>query len=300
MRVLLTGASGFLGRVIYAKLQEKHKVISIGRTDFDNIRIKDLVDISGLPALEEKVKFVFHVAGLAHISPKNEVGKKAFNHINYEGTKNLCSWIDNWLEKPESFVFISSVSVYGVDYGKEINETNQLNGNTPYAKSKIKAEQFLIEWGKKNGIKVLILRLPLLIGANPPGNLGKMISAIKRGMYFSIGGGKARKSMVLADDVADLVNNCPKVDGAFNLTDGYHPTFTEVESVISSQLNRSKPFKLPIAFANILGKIGDLLPFFPINTNTVNKMVNDLTFSDLKARQQLAWKPSSVIENWKI
>ena len=104
MSVLLTGASGFLGRCIYAKLQEKHKVISIGRSDLDDIQIKDLVDISGQPALEEKVEFVVHVAGLAHVNPKNDEDSKLFNTINYGGTKNLCQWIDGWIHKPKSFI----------------------------------------------------------------------------------------------------------------------------------------------------------------------------------------------------
>ena len=78
-------------------------------------------------------------------------------------------------------------------------------GGTPYADSKIQAEELLREWGKLNNVNMLILRLPLLVGENPPGNLGSMIRAIKKGYYFRIGDGSARRSMVLAEDIAEVV-----------------------------------------------------------------------------------------------
>ena len=77
------------------------------------------------------------------------------------------------------------------------------------------------------------MRLPLVVGSNPPGNLGKMINGIKRGTYFSIGGGKARKCMVLAEDVAKLITECPDVSGIYNLTDGKNPCFKELDSYLA-------------------------------------------------------------------
>jgi nucleoside-diphosphate-sugar epimerase len=190
--------------------------------------------------------------------------------------------------------------VYGLEIGSGITEKDELLGNSPYALSKIKAEQFLLKWSEKFGIRILILRLPLVVGSNPPGNLGKMIHAIRRGVYFSIGGGKARKSMVLAEDIANLLATCPNGTGVYNLTDGVHPSFAELESVIAKQLGKSKSLNLPLFWARLLGKVGDILPIFPVNTNTIKKITQDLTFSDLKARQYLDWNPSSVIEKWKI
>ena len=127
-----------------------------------------------------------------------------------------------------------------------------------------------------------------------------MIKGIKRGTYFSIGGGRARKSMVLAEDVAKLIAKCPNVRDIYNLTDGYHPSFAELETMICEQLQRHKPFNMPLGLAKLLGKIGDFIPVFPVNSDTINKITEDLTFSDLKARQELGWNPSRVIDKWKI
>lgn len=300
MNFLLTGSTGFLGKAIKNKLEISNNVLTLGRGNAHNFSIGDLSDTLYLPAPNDHINVVVHVAGLAHIIPKSNDDKFAFDKVNYDGTRNLCKWIETWLHKPDTFIFISSVAVYGMESASNINEESFLFGNSPYAVSKIKAEQYLTDWGNKLGFKMLVLRLPLVVGSNPPGNLGKMIKAIKRGTYFSVGGGNAKKSMVLADDVAKLIANCPAVSGIYNLTDGYHPSFVELESLICQQLNKSKPFNLPLGFAKLLSGIGDFLPVFPINTSTINKITQDLTFSDLKARKDLGWNPSSVIKNWKI
>jgi nucleoside-diphosphate-sugar epimerase len=300
MNIVLTGSSGFLGRIVHDKLKAKHKVLSLGRANGCSIKVKDIANITNLPAPLDEINSVIHIAGLAHVNPKDDDSKMAFDIVNFEGTKSLCSWIETWTQKPEALVFISSVSVYGLEIGSGISEKDELLGKTPYALSKIKAEQFLLKWGEKLGIRILILRLPLIVGSNPPGNLGKMILAIRRGTYFSIGGGKARKSMVLAEDVANLLATCPNVAGIYNLTDGVHPSFAELESLIAKQLGKSSSPNLPLKLARLLGKVGDVLPIFPITTNTIKKITQDLTFSDSKARQNLNWNPSSVIEKWKI
>lgn len=300
MSVLLTGASGFLGRSILKRLSVRDKVITIGRADSNDIQISLTDTISqGEPSLKDIDK-VIHAAGLAHILPKSKDEEKAFFDVNLEGTKNLCKWIDSWSNKPKIFVFISTVAVYGAESGLEIDEEQPLRGDTPYALSKIQAENFITEWGVKNNIEILILRLPLIIGSDAPGNLGKMVNGIRKGRYLSIGGGKAKKSMVMAEDVAELVSSEISSYGVFNLTDAYNPTFSELEAVIASQLNKNKPKNIPLWCAKFIGLLGNRLKFLPINSKGVKKISSDLTFSDTKARHYLGWDPSKVLESWKI
>jgi len=300
MRVLLTGASGFLGRSILEKLSSDNEVVTLGRCSTNDIQVSLTEPLLHMKAVDKTIDRVIHAAGLAHINPKSRDEEKAFFDVNFLGTKNLCNWIDTWDIKPKIFVFISSVAVYGASGGLEIDEKHLLNGNTPYALSKIKAEEYVTNWGQKCGIEILVLRLPLIVGANAPGNLGKMVNGIGKGRYLSIGRGKARKSMVMADDVAQLICTEIKSFGIFNLTDGYHPTFSELETIITKQLKTKQPRSIPLWFAKIIGFVGNSLTFLPINSEGINKITSDLTFSDTKARQELGWNPSSVIKNWKI
>lgn len=298
IKYLLTGANGFLGSVIKNTIESTDRVVdSLGRSKTNSISI----DLSkGIPTLDTSYDIVIHCAGKAHSRPKTEIEKQEFFDVNYQATINLCLALEANGKFPLQFVFISTIAVYGINNGNMITEDYPLEGDSPYAESKIAAENYLVDWCKKHNVNLLILRLPLIIGNLAPGNLGKMVKGIRRGTYLSIAGGKARKSMVLVNDVADFILFNPKGSGVFNLTDGYHPTFFELEELISKSLKKNKPLNIPNWFAKILGLVGDLLPFSPINSDTISKITSNLTFSDEKARKELGWKPKSVIDSWKV
>lgn len=291
---LLTGANGFLGSIITNYLVNSgNEVISLGRTSA-NIN----ADITQPFTINNSVKadIVIHAAGKAHSVPRTREEEQFFFDVNLRGTQNLCSALIKNQNKPNAFIFISTVAVYGVDAGENINEDHPLNGNTPYARSKILAEEWLTEWAKENGILLSILRLPLIAGPHPPGNLGAMINGIKSGRYLSIGKANARKSMVWGDDIAHIIPILAKTGGVYNVTDGYHPTFAELETAISKGLQKQKPHSIPVFFASLLGYAGDILGNrFPINSDKLKKVISTLTFNDAKARQLLNWSPSPVL-----
>ncbi|HTM98849.1 MAG TPA: NAD-dependent epimerase/dehydratase family protein [Pedobacter sp.] len=291
---LLTGETGFLGLILSKVLAENGFIVKGFKLFSEPLK----ADISS-PFIIKKdlnVDAIIHAAGKAHIVPRNPEEEKAFFDVNFEGTKNLCAALDQLNTKPKSFIFISTVSVYGLDSGSLITEDHPLKGKTPYAKSKILAEEWLADWAKSNGVKLCILRVPLIAGINPPGNLGAMINGIKSGKYLSIGKATARKSIVWAEDIARVIPNLVDVEGIFNLTDGIHPSFGELEEVISQALGKKKPFSIPIIVGKLLGKVGDILGRrFPINSDKLNKITSTLTFDDARARNVLDWKPSSVL-----
>ena len=88
--------------------------------------------------------------------------------------------------------------------------------------------------------------------------------------------------------------------GIFNLTDGYNPTVEELSFIISEQCKRSKPIKLPHSLLKLISIIGDIFPFFPLNSLKLKKLKSDLTFDDSKAIKLLGWKPNNVLNNFKI
>jgi GlcNAc-P-P-Und epimerase len=292
MRTLITGANGFLGHHLKKIFDRKYyHTLDLSNSDI----VANLSNIP--PKLSNSYVTVIHAAGKAHVVPRTASEIQEFYDVNLGGTINLCRALEENL--PQKFIFISTVAVYGLENGYLIEETQPLNGNSPYAKSKILAEDFLLEWGKKNNVQIIILRLPLLLGENPPGNLGAMIKAIRKGYYFRIGDGSTRRSMVLADDVGKLIASDNLKPGIFNLTDGYHPSFKEIEHAIAKQLNR-KIKSMPKLIVQTACKIGDTFSFFPINSYKYEKLTSSLTFSDQKARKELKWNPRSVIDGFKL
>lgn len=289
--VLITGSNGFLGKLIYAELEKENHVFGLSRS-FGNYKVSLEKEI---PVFNDTFEIVIHSAGKAHSVPKTEEDKQQFKNVNLTGTQNLLIGLENF-GIPKQFVFISSVSVYGQESGKNIDEEYVLEANDPYGLSKIEAEQVILDWCKKHNIICTILRLPLLVGKDAPGNLGAMLKAIDKGYYFNIDGGKAQKSMVLAKDVAAFIPRVAVVGGIYNLTDGMHPSFYELSCAISNQKKKRLPLSLPLFIAKAIAYIGDLLgDGAPINSLKLNKITSDLTFDDSKARELLGWNPQSVI-----
>ena len=294
MKVLITGSSGFLGSIVKDSFSKLH-VFELNRNKGDYCCSLE----NEIPDFKESFNLVVHSAGKAHNVPKTETEKRQFHDINVIGTQNLLKGLQV-SGVPKQFVFISSVSVYGLNAGIDISEDYPLLAKDPYGQSKILGEQIVQDWCNKNNVVCTVLRLPLLVGSNAPGNLGAMVTAIEKGYYFNIDGGTAKKSMVLAQDVARFIPLVAPIGGVYNLADGNHPNFKELSTAIAKNKNKKIPFDLPLNLAKILGYLGDLLGnTSPINSLKVSKITSTLIFDDSKARAIHNWKPQSVLEYLK-
>lgn len=297
MNLLFTGASGFLGANVKPLLMMHYDIKTIGITDSDdfNVNIAKCV-----PQLDCQYEIVLHAAGKAHIIPKTKDEEQAFYDVNYTGTVNLCKALEK-SGLPETFIFISTVAVYGCESGEKITEDHPLSGDTPYARSKIMAEKYLQDWCGKNGVLLGIIRPALLAGSKAPGNLSAMINGIKAGKYLSIGGGNVRKSILMVQDIANLIPLLIEKGGIYNVCDNEHPSFRELEKVICSQLGCKLPLNIPYWFAKCLALIGDCFGNkVPINSLKLKKITESLTFSNEKAKKELGWQPLCVLENFEI
>lgn len=297
--MLLTGANGFLGRSIERHFSEKNKNITVRTAGRSNTCDYTFDLTNGSFRFNEHFDVVVHAAGKAHFVPKKTEEVASFFAVNYQGTVNLLAALENNL--PASFVFISSVSVYGVSKGLNIPEDTVLAAKDPYGKSKIMAEHYISEWCGKRNIHCVIFRLPLLIGKNAPGNLAAMIKGIKKGYYFNIGNGGAKKSMVMVNDIPVAIEAAIGKTGIFNLTDGVNPSFYELSKLIAKQIGKKNVYSIPKWIAFLLSMMGNLFgTISPINTSKFDKITADLTFNNAKARKELNWRPSSVLDHFRL
>jgi nucleoside-diphosphate-sugar epimerase len=293
--LLFTGSSGFVGKNIISHLKETYNVSTLDRKSADIV--SDLS--SDIPWIHQEYDIVLHAVGKAHVIPRSGKDIEEFYAINYQGTKNLCAGLEK-SKLPRCFIFISTVAVYGLEYGELITENYPLNAETAYGKSKIQAEEYLLEWCDRKDVLLTILRPSLLAGKNPPGNLGAMIEGISKGGYVSIAGGKAKKSVAMVDDIARLIPCCEESSGIFNLCDNHNPTFRELEQIISRQLHRPLPANVPMWSAEWLAKIGDFFDMNVINTEKLKKITRSLTFSNEKIKNELNFTPADVLTNFFI
>lgn len=295
--LLLTGASGFVGRNALPELRANYEVLTLGRSPENDVCADLAADV---PVLPHRFDIVFHAAGKAHSVPRSEAEAQAFFDVNLTGTRRLCTALEA-AGTPSSFVFVSTVAVYGRECGEEISEEHALVGTSPYAHSKIEAENFLREWCSAHGVVLTVLRPSLIAGADAPGNLGAMVRGLRGGRYLRIGAGTAKKSIVMAVDLARVVPLAETRGGTFNLCATRAPSFAELEKTICVQLGRAEPRAIPFWVAKCLALVGDCcFGRAPIDSARLRKITETLTFSNRRAREELGWIPLEILENYKI
>ena len=212
MKVIVTGATGFIGKEIVSELSDGNfEIYQIGnsnvnsqspRAEFFKIDITDFEDVCRLKKIKE-VDAVVHSAGLAH--QFGNIEKEKFQKTNVEGTKNILELAATL--KVKHFVLISSTAVYGTkkktskDF-KVIDESAACRPQTFYAESKLEAEQTAIEICEQKNIDLTIFRLSPVIGEGNTGNVARMVEAIDKKRFIWIGSGENYKSLIYKKDVA--------------------------------------------------------------------------------------------------
>lgn len=307
MNLLLTGYPGFLSASIKAWFESNGwNVDTLGLLPFPENSSRSGVHIvcdlvNEVPQLPEKsYDLVIHAAGKAHVVPKNEAESKSFFDVNVTGTQHILDALQS--SPPKAIVFISSVAVYGRETGDMIKEDAPLLATTPYGKSKIQAEELIRQTHFSKEVIRGIVRLPLIVGKDAPGNLGSMIRAIKKGIYFNVAGGKAKRSVILKDDIAPFLHELGQYGGIYNLTDGRGITYKELDQKIHEFMPCPKRPGLPYWMAWLIALCGEVISFvlrrpMPLDFYRLDKLVSDLTFDSSKATRNIPFSPRCVLEH---
>ncbi len=283
MRILLTGANGFIGQAIAAELPEKsNEILAVGRPRTKNsnpntVREKNYfkADISKESNLEEiakigKIDVVIHCAGLAHQFGNTK--KEEFWKANVTGTENVVNTAVKL--NADKIIVISSVAVYGgmLTGENEVTEENVCRPQEIYAASKLESEKIAQKICRENKILLTILRPSTVIGENDRGNFMRLIERIDQNRFFWIGKGINRKSLIYKSEVARA---CRKIlfsetnsSEIYNISDEAI-SMKEVVDEIARELNKKIP---SITISEKL-----MERFFKVNNSTFNiKKINNL------------------------
>jgi nucleoside-diphosphate-sugar epimerase len=294
-RILLTGATGFLGKHVLNKFNAQ-QVLTLGRSPKNDI----VCDLGRqIPELPQDILSVVHCAGLAH-----ETGVQSsdleYQKSHEQGMLHLLQALER--TSVQKMIFISTVAVYGLERGTGVDESAALNPQTAYGRYKLAAENILVNWAQARSISYCILRPPLIFGEQPPGNLGHLIRAIQKNRYLFIQGISPQKSVVDVNELAvficrHLTVMQPQQNGVFNVTDGNSPDLHTLSHYLIQKYNpRFIQITLPKWLIQASARLGDWIPGFSLTTNRLQKLSEPLTFTDQKARQQIGWSGTSVLK----
>lgn len=274
MKILLTGATGMLGKYL-TDVFKGEEITTLGRRQGNDI-VCDLTEEAPRLARGYSPELIIHAAG-------TEEPGHAFE-LNFEGTRRLLEGLGDC--KPEHFVYISSWQVYSLSAGADIEEDANLWASGDAGKSKAKAEEMVSEWCDRHSVNLTILRPATMFGSGMKGWANRMFNEVMANRFVHIRGSEGRLSAVMALDVAKAVKQLYTRGGVYNVADGQNPTYLQLAEAMSANSGVMKRVvTLPEKWAAVFYKYGKSLPLIraALNPELLKKRQNVLTFSNAKA-----------------
>lgn len=303
MRVLITGAAGFVGNAIVKELKEKgFEVYTCGKKEkadlpnYFQVDISEKESVKKLSAQMPGIDCVIHSAGLAHqFKAPKEPG--VFELVNVQGTRNIAEMAAALGCK--KFIHISSISVYGDGKPSPCDEEAACEPSGDYAASKHGAEIAAREVCRENGMDLTILRLATVYGEGDPGNVLRLIKLIDGGKFFWTGKGENSKSLVFNTDAARACRIAAESDlpgvKIYNVTGAPH-TMREIVETIAQNLGKKIPrLSLPPGLLKTALKTAGVLPVAGRRARglaeSLKKWQSDDVLSGEKIRRELNFQP---------
>lgn len=298
MRILVTGATGFVGRALCEELaQQKHEVVAVVRKE--SAELGDSIETISLTTIDESTEWtaalqnvdvVVHLAARVHVMRDDAADSLAeFRQVNVDGTLNFAMQASKAGVK--RFIFMSSVKVNGESTAidQPFKFSDVAHPQDAYGISKFEAEEGLVKVSQSTGMKVVIIRPPLIYGDGVKANFANMLKLVKFGLPLPFGAIKNKRSLIYVENLTSFIAACITNKNAANKTflvsDGDDVSTTELLKACAFALNK-KIWLLPIPQSwllfgfKLLGK-----------KNLAQRLLGNLQVDSQYACETLNWKP---------
>ncbi|WP_090307216.1 UDP-glucose 4-epimerase family protein [Pseudomonas linyingensis] len=305
MRTLLTGASGFLGGAVQARLLADNagELRAVFRRlpaslpkGVAGFAVPDLAIDRDWRELLDDVNVVVHCAARVHVMDEKSADPLAeFRKVNVDGTLNLARQAA--AAGVKRFIFISSIKVNGegTGRGKPYKADDVPAPVDPYGISKLEAEQGLLALAAESGMEVVILRPVLVYGPGVKANFRSVMSWLSKGIPLPLGSIRNKRSLVALDNLVDLIVTCIDHTAAANqvflVSDGEDLSTTELLRRMGAALGKpARLLPVPEAWldgaACLLGK-GAI----------AQRLCGSLQVDIEKTRRLLGWTPPVTVDD---
>ncbi len=301
--ILLTGASGFVGKAILNTLQQRglnirpvYRSLDPAREQSYAVVIRGLDEATDWSAALTGIDVVIHAAARAHNMREDALDPLAeYRRINVEGTLNLARQAS--AVGVRRFVFISSIKVNGESTvaGRPFTAGDTPAPEDAYGQSKADAETSLKQLATETGMEVTIIRAPLIYGPSVKGNFANLTSWVRRGLPLPLGAvTQNRRSLVGLDNIVDLILVCTQHPNAANqiflISDGEDLSTSELLRKIGIALGQ--PARLLCVPAGLISFMAALLGKKVISRRLLGSLQVDIQ----KTCEMLDWKPPVTLD----
>lgn len=304
MRILVTGATGFVGHALCKSLGavDQYNVVGTSRRDVsfdedvDVININDVVSFSDWENVLNGIDVVVHTIGRAHVL--NEKGNdpiSEFRRINTDATLQIARAAAKVGVK--RFIFLSSIKVNGENSvpGVPFTSQDREQPESPCGLSKFEAEQGLLDVAQQSDMDVVIVRLPLVYGAGVKANFQSLIRIVSKGMPLPLGKvTDNRRSFIFLGNLIDFIKLCvvhpEAANEVFLVSDDDDMSTVTLIKRLSVAMNTSAVLlPLPLSFfecvMNIMNKRG-----------MYQRLCGSQQLDISKAKELLGWVPPYSVE----
>ncbi|WP_151208999.1 NAD-dependent epimerase/dehydratase family protein [Bordetella petrii] len=286
MRLIMTGASGYIGQALLRQACERgHQVAVYTRRPTESGGIATLPFGAPIPDDFRQADALINLAGRAHTTDAGD-GRDAFDEANHQLPVRLAEQAR--LAGVRRFVQVSSIGVHGNASALALTESSPLAPDTPYTRSKVRGEQALHALFAATPQALAIVRPPMVYGPGCPGNFARLRRLLQTGLPLPFGAADARRSFIFVDNLVDLLLHCaahPNGHGVYVAGDGSDYAVPQLLRAMGRELGRpARLFPVPPACLRGAALLVGL-------RREMDSLTRSLLVDWTHARTTLAWTP---------
>ena len=298
MKLLLTGATGFIGQAVTQRIVTDAKYSLTVAVRSTTAVFSDAVSVAQIADLTSETDWVTALSGVdvvVHLAARAHVLKETYNDPLVEFRRTNVEAALAFAKQAlhagvKRFVFISSIGVNGsrtLDF--PFSELSLPDPHADYAISKFEAEQALLALLKDASMELVIIRPPLVYAGHAPGNFSRLLKLVASGIPLPFGSVRNQRSMVALENLADFIVLCADHPAAGNklflISDGVDFSISEIVKYLAEGMSKkvrllTVPVSLMRLGAGIVGK-----------QHVFEQLCGSLVIDSSKARNLLGWHP---------
>ncbi len=289
MKVLVTGATGFVGRALVAGLEAEGVAVEVATRQ----RVGDIGVATDWTAALSGCSTVIHLAARVHVMRDEAIDPlQVFREVNVGGTLNLARQAAQ--AGVRRFVFLSSIKVNGEGRDEPYRESDLPSPLDAYAISKWEAEQGLRQIEQETGMEVVVLRPPLVYGQGVKANFQRLLAAVDKGWPLPLGAVVNRRSLLYLGNLVDAIQLClvhPAAAGrTYLLSDGEDVSTPELIRRLARVMERpARLLAVPPAWFELGGRVLG-------RGAEVRRLLGSLRIDGSAIREELGWVPPYTLD----